>query len=156
MMMTFLVCAVLALGAALAGRLRWRAANKVLRDGLAAARLEPQGEPYDGSGLEALPPPVQRYLRAALQPGRSPVAAVTLSQTGIFNLSATRARWLPFSATQRVVTRRPGFLWEARIALLPGLAVHVHDAYLAGEGFLQAALGGCFTLVREQDGEGLA
>ena len=68
-MMTFLVCAVLTLGAVSAGRLRWRAGRGVLRDGLAAARLEPQGAAYDGSGLEALPPPVQRYLQAALKQG---------------------------------------------------------------------------------------
>jgi hypothetical protein len=155
-MMTFLVCTLLALGAALAGRLRWRAGRSALREELTEARLEPQGEPYDGFRLEGLPPPVQRYLRAALKPGRPLVAAASLRQTGTFNLSATGERWRPFTATQRVVTRRPGFLWEARIAMAPGLAVHVHDAYVAGEGCLQAALGGFYALVRERDAHGLA
>jgi len=39
-----------------------------------------------------------------------------------------------------VVTRRPGFDWDARISLLPGIAVRVHDAYVAGEGLLHAAV----------------
>jgi hypothetical protein len=155
-MMIFLICALLTLAAVLAGRLRWRAGRGALRKELAAARLEPQGEPYDGSALEGLPPPVQRYLRAVLKPGRSLVTAASLRQTGTFNLSATGERWRPFTATQRVVTHRPGFLWEARIAMAPGLAVHVHDAYVAGEGCLQVALGGLYSLVRERDAAGLA
>jgi hypothetical protein len=42
--------------------------------------------------------------------------------------------------------QRPGFVWDARIAMLPGLAVHVHDAYVAGEGILHAALSGLVPL----------
>jgi hypothetical protein len=38
------------------------------------------------------------------------------------------------------VLARPGFDWDARIRLLPGLAFRVHDAYVAGEGILIARL----------------
>lgn len=50
------------------------------------------------------------------------------------------ARWCRFTSDQRVITRRPGFDWDARIALLPGLTVRVHDDYVAGEGLLRAAV----------------
>jgi len=64
----------------------------------------------------------------------------------MFNMSETGDRWKPFLATQRVITRRPGFDWEARIAMLPLVVVRVHDAYIAGEGVLDASLFGLVSL----------
>jgi hypothetical protein len=52
-----------------------------------------------------------------------------------------------------VVTRRPGFVWNGRIAMMPGIAVNVHDAYLAGEGILNPAVLGLFSL-GDQHGNG--
>jgi hypothetical protein len=75
------------------------------------------------------------------------VAAASLEHAGTFNMSENGERWRPFASKQRVVTRRSGFVWDARIALLPGLGVRVQDAYVAGEGILHAALLGLFTLV---------
>lgn len=54
-------------------------------------------------------------------------------------------------STQRVVTQRPGFVWDGRIAMLPGIAVRVHDAYVAGEGILHPALFGLITLADMRD-----
>jgi hypothetical protein len=55
-------------------------------------------------------------------------------------------QWKPFSSTQRVITQRPGFDWEARIAMLPGVPVRVHDAYVVGEGILHASLFGLVSV----------
>jgi hypothetical protein len=41
-----------------------------------------------------------------------------------------------------VITRRPGFDWDARVAIMPGVPVRVHDAYIAGRGTLHAAVFG--------------
>jgi hypothetical protein len=55
---------------------------------------------------------------------------------------------------QRVVTRRPGFLWDARISMLPGVTVRVVDSYIAGRGLLHAAVQGLFSMAALQgDGE---
>ena len=54
-------------------------------------------------------------------------------------------KWKPFSSGQRVIARRPGFVWDARVTIFPGLAVHVLDAYVAGEGSLKAAIVGLFS-----------
>jgi hypothetical protein len=51
------------------------------------------------------------------------------------------------------VTRRPGFVWDARVAILPGIAVHVHDAYIAGVGLLKPSLLGLYALA-DLHGEG--
>jgi hypothetical protein len=96
--------------------------------------------------LEGLPAPVQRYFRTVLTDGQPIISAVTIDIAGTFNMSATGEQWKPFTSRQRVVTRRPGFLWDAKIAMLPGLPVRVVDSYIAGKGLLRAAILGLFTM----------
>lgn len=76
--------------------------------------------------------------------------------TGTINLSATGEQWRPFTSLQRVTTRRPGFLWDARIAMLPVVAVRVVDSYIAGNGLLKASIQGLFTMADMQGGDDLA
>ena len=63
-------------------------------------------------------------------------------------MSETEAKWSPFTSTQLVITQRPGFDWDARIQMAPGLNVFVHDAYVLGEGNLHASLLGFVTLAK--------
>lgn len=113
---------------------------ETLRSQLEAGRRPVQPDRCDPRELTGLPEPVQRYFRAALQPGQRMLAAATLDHAGTFNMSERGERWLEFTSSQRVVLARPGFDWDARIRLLPGLAFRVHDAYVAGEGILHARL----------------
>ena len=69
-----------------------------------------------------------------------------MRHTGTFNTGESEDRWKPFTSDQRVVTQRPGFDWNAQVAMMPGLPVRVHDAYVAGEGVLHASLLGLFTV----------
>lgn len=132
------------------GERRWARAAASLGARLAAERTMPMPATYDPGELEGLPAPVQRFFRAVLTPGQPLVAAARLSHTGDFNLSETGERWKPFTSRQTVVTRRPGFVWDARVRMAPGVRVHVHDAYRAGEGWLHAALAGLLDLARQQ------
>lgn len=164
--MTWLVWTSLALGALLLayagclayGAKRWTDSVQELTRRLDTARVD-AGAPsqptahYDPRELEGLPAPVQRYFRAVLTDGQPMVSAVTLELTGTFNLSATGAQWKPFTSRQHVTTRRPGFLWNADIALMPGFPVRVVDSYIAGEGLLHAAVLGLFTMA-DVRGEG--
>lgn len=128
------------------GRSRWDAGTRRLRERIEAARVPIQPGTFQVGELADLPAPVQRYFRAALTEGQPMVAAVRIEHAGTFNRSATAEQWKPFTSNQRVVTRRPGFDWDARIAMMPGLPVHVHDAYVAGEGVLHAAVLGLVTV----------
>ena len=104
--------------------------------------------------LDDLPAPVQRYFRAVLKEGQPIIRSATIAMAGTFNLSAKGGeQWKPFTATQRVVTQRPGFLWDAQIAMLPGVPVRVVDSYIAGQGLLHAAVLGLFT-VADISGDG--
>jgi hypothetical protein len=81
-----------------------------------------------------------------LKEGVPIISAAIIEISGTFNMSATGEQWKPFKSRQRVSTRRPGFLWDAQISMLPGLTVRVVDSYIAGKGLLHAALLGLFTM----------
>jgi hypothetical protein len=133
------------------GARRWAADTRALTGPLEAGRQPLHPERYDPCELEGLPEPVQRYFRAVLTPGQPMVAAATVEHTGTFNMGTVPTappQWKAFKSRQRVVTRRPGFLWNARMNMAPGLPVQVHDAYIQGQGLLHAALFGLFSVAR--------
>jgi hypothetical protein len=129
------------------GRWKWQGLTQGLLEQLEASRLKPKLTQFDARELDGLPPVVQRYFRAALPEGAPIIAAATVDHTGTFNLGETKDKWKPFTSHQRVVTQRPGFVWDGRITMLPGLSVHVHDAYVAGEGIMKPSILGLFTLM---------
>jgi len=133
------------------GRIRWRAVMKELQAMLETARRPFAVSAGAPSSLDLLPAPVQRYFRAVLKEGQKTVVALNMEQTGMINLSENAERWKPFTASQRVVTHRPGFGWNARIVMLPGMPVFVQDAYVGGEGILRVALCGLITKAHLRD-----
>ena len=135
--------------AILYGAKRWQSDTGELYAKLDAARVPIAPESYDPRELENLPPPVQRYFRTVLKEGQPLIAAVSVEQTGTFNMSETGERWKPFTSTQRIITRRPGFVWDARIRMAPAMTAFVHDAYVAGEGVLTAKLFGFLTVMEQ-------
>lgn len=138
---------ILVAAAILYGGLHWNSSTKDLLARLEAARVSAGPRTYDPRELDPLPAPVQRYFRAALTEGQPLVAAVTVEHAGTFNMSTGGEKWQPFTSRQRVTTQCPGFVWDARIAVAPGLKARVHDAYVEGEGILHATLLGFLTLV---------
>ena len=147
------VATVTVLGAGLMayGSWRWNERSTALLAKLEAARVPHAVVRYDSRELLSLPAPVQRYFRAALTDGQAIITAASIRHAGTFNTSATAEQWKPFTSQQRVITRRPGFGWDARVTMFPGLPlhirVHVHDAYIAGAGFLHGAVLGLVTVV---------
>ncbi len=148
------------------GSRRWTSMSRSMRIRLEAARLPVDTDSYSTRELKGLPAPVVRYFQTVLREGQPVVLAVDLEHTGTFNLSETAENWKSFVSTQRVVVRRPGFHWEARIRMTagfakrfrdayvvvnrPGPAIRVHDAYIAGEGILHASLFGLVSVARQR------
>ncbi len=162
------VVAVAAVGLSALGSKRWAGRMADLARELEATGHDGTVKPlrpndtthYDPRELEGLPAPVQRYFRAVLRDGQPIVSAVTIEMAGTINMSATAEQWKPFTSMQRVVTAsagaRSGFMWDARIAMLPGMKVHVLDAYIAGKGLVQAAMLGLFTVADMSGGGDMA
>lgn len=145
-----------ALGLTALGSARWARATQSLMDRLAAGRVSIPTQRYDVRELVGLPAPVQRYFSAVLTDGQPIVTAATIEMIGRFNMSATGEQWRSFSSRQRVSTGRPGFVWDARIAMLPGVVVRVVDSYVVGQGLLTASIQGLFSVADMQGGGEIA
>jgi hypothetical protein len=136
------VLAMAAVGLTVFGENRWAGRTAALQARLEAGRVDgrPGATPlptrYDTRELEGLPAPVQRYFRAVLKDGQPLITAVNIDIAGRFNLSPTGEQWKPFTSRQRVVTRRPGFLWDARVFMFPGLPALVEGDGLQRRSFL--------------------
>jgi hypothetical protein len=133
------------------GQWRWSSKTSALLEALEATRVGGPPEVFDPAELRSLPEPVVRHLLQVLPAGTPMIRAAEIVHRGTFNLSPTGETWKPFTSRQRVVTRRPGFVWDGRVSVAPGLAVHVHDAYVDGEGILEPAFLGLHTLSRVRD-----
>lgn len=130
------------------GRRSWNNETHSLVASLDAARVPSGDARVDLREVDQLPPaPVQRYFKAALKDGQPVIRAVQLTHVGTFNSSEAAPSWRPFTSQQWVVTKRPGFVWDGRVAMAPGIAVHVHDAYVAGTGILRPTIAGLYTLM---------
>ena len=153
------VVVIAAVGLTAIGSARWTDTTQSLTARLEAGRVSPASPTpvrFNVRELEGLPAPVQRYFGVALTPGQAMVSAATIQMSGTFNMSATGEQWKPFKSLQRVTTRRPGFLWDARISMMPGLTVRVVDSYITGSGLLKASILGLFTMADIQGGGDIA
>lgn len=97
---------------------------------------------------ESLPPAILQYVT---QSGALEVEGrwVQLHQEGEMRLKP-EGPWVPFSARHFAILDRPGFVWEARMDMVPLVPVKVVDSYVDGQGRLEARMGGFYTVAREQ------
>jgi hypothetical protein len=144
---TTIALVVIMVGALLYGIKRWQAGIRKLQAKMQAAQSPLTPNTYHSAELEHLPLPVQRYFRTVLKEGQPLIAAASVAHTGAFNMSEAGEQWQPFTSTQRVITRRPGFVWDARIRLAPAVNIFVLDAYVTGEGILTVKPFGLVTVM---------
>lgn len=147
------------LGLSRYGACRWKARTRVLTRKLDAARTISSAAGsarFDARELVGLPAPVQRYFLAVLKVDQPIITAATLELCGRINLSATAQRWKPFISRQRVVTHRPGFVWDALVFMFPSVTASVVDSYVAGRGLLHAAVLGVFPVANMSGGGEIA
>jgi hypothetical protein len=86
---------------------------------------------------QRLPLPVGRYFERAIPEDQKRIARARVFQEGTFLVRPPRL-WRPFRAVETFTARPPGFLWEARIRMLPGVHVLVRDAFHEGAGSMRA------------------
>jgi hypothetical protein len=151
-----LVVGVLALayGGLLAlGAWRWSQGTAALVARLQATSANRDVLRYDSAEVAGLPTPVRRYFELALTDGQAIVRTADLQIAGRFNMSLDAPQWKRFASVQHVTTHRPGFVWNARIAMFPGVPVRVTDSYVGGSGLLHPTVLGLFSVGTLQ-GEG--
>lgn len=128
------------------GAWRWQQQTREMRAQLNGAQRAIHPATFSMKELDGVPPPVARYFRRILRDGQPIITAASINHTGTFSMSETEDTWAPFTSTQRVVTNRPGFDWDARIQMAPGLKVYVHDSYIDGVGILRASVMGLYNV----------
>ncbi len=125
------------------GRQSWRRATEAklqaLEQGLPAMEHR-----FRAEDLAGLPEPVRRYLAYAIPEGHLLPSLAVLRQRGEMLLPGG---WRKFSAQSHVRRNPPGFVWEARVTLLPLLRAWVRDGYVAGQGSMEGALAGLLPLI---------
>lgn len=127
---------------------RWRSASADARSRLRSGGSSARGV-FSHAELTGLPAPVLRYFRRVLYDGQRVIRAADLAQTGTFFVPMGGGRWCPFSATQRFVVQPAGFVWDARIHMMPLIPVHVRDGYRDGSGSMLASMGGAYALTNQ-------
>jgi hypothetical protein len=148
-------CAAVAAIAVWIAQSRWDAATRELQARLAAQAAG--APPYGEAQLHALPAPVQRWLRRTLTDGQRAIVRARVHWAGEFNLGAPGAdRWVPFTAVQDFVPGAPGFVWDARMRMAPGVTVRVRDALVDGGGQMRGAILGLLPVVDKAGTEALA
>lgn len=150
---------VLAVGAVMLwrhGQTQWSILTDSLHARLDAAREPPRMSRAVRADYAQLPPVVRRYFEAVLPDGAPIVTSAFVEHSGTFDTGESAANWAPFRSRQRVIMHRPGFVWDGRITMAPLIAVHVHDAYIAGEGILHPAILGLFSLADLRGGGEIA
>jgi hypothetical protein len=130
------------------GRATARAAGRITGRSSASNALELPAT-FSPEELDGLPAPAVRYFTFALTPGQPLVRSARVRWEGEFR-SRADAAWAPFTAAQQFGVRPPGFVWDARIAMGPLIAVRVRDSYLAGEGRMYGAVAALVPVVDQR------
>lgn len=124
---------------------RWTADTDAMTAALMASVPRTRTAVSFGS-LDGLPAPVQRYLRLALPEGRPRAGSVRLEQRGRLRTGVESPQWLDFTATETMAPDVRGFVWDARLRLMPLVDASIRDSYVGGVGDGRIALFSAFTM----------
>jgi len=137
--------------AAVAGSLAWRRASARRMAMLTDEAHRDRGASvptFSRVEIAGLPASVARYLAFALPEGQRRIRLARVRWTGAMRLRPNAA-WSPFTADQLFTTAPPGFVWDARVRMMPLVPVRVRDSYVAGQGRMLGRLGAVVSVVNE-------
>jgi hypothetical protein len=135
---------------------RWRHVSEGVLAALRSREAAPT-TPYSESELAGLPPPVVRYFRRTLRDGQRIITHARITWEGEFNMGRPGSdNWRPFTAVQEFVPAAPGFVWNACIAMMPGLPVFIRDSFVDHRGSMRGAVLGLVPVVNVEGTRTLA
>ena len=130
----------------------WRNATGDMQRRLYLTAATQQPARYRVTELAGLPAPVARYFHTVLSDGQPIIKRARITWKGEFNMGKPGAdKWAAFTAEQDFVPAAPGFVWDARIAMAPGIRVFVRDAFVGGAGSTRGKVMGLLTVVDSHD-----
>jgi hypothetical protein len=120
------------------GSTNWNKKTSKLLEELQPPKALGEARTVNFKDLKGLPAPVAKYFRSVLKDGQPFVRSSRIEHAGRFNISGKENGWSSFKSTQHYSLNPPGFIWDANITMAPLINVWVRDAYVAGEGSIQA------------------
>lgn len=142
-------------GAGLLGTRGWqRSTARMTASVLQASRATPPAV-YAPEAMAGLPAPVRRYFAFALTPGQPLVRSARIEHAGEFR-TGLEADWSEFRSVQHFSADPPGFVWDARIDMVPLVGVRVRDGYLGGRASMLGRVAALIPVVDQRGGPELA
>ena len=142
-------------GAAVLGARAWDQATARMVARVAAAGRGAHPRTFRAGMLAGVPAPVARYFEFALSPSQSLVRTARVEHSGEFRASLDAA-WSPFRSVQHFSADPPGFVWDARIDMVPVVDVRVRDSYVGGEAGMLGKVAALVPVVDQQRSPELA
>jgi uncharacterized protein DUF6544 len=130
----------------LIGLWAWQGGSAARVRSLSAVAEQRAGGIVERTQSATVPAPVARFLSSALTEGQPLVATARVEQVGEFRVGDA---WYPFRASQRFTVEPAGFVWDARIAMMPGVPVFVRDSYVGGSGSMRGEVLGIYPMVNQ-------
>src|SRR6056297_864842 len=137
------ICLIAAIS--IIGQFRFNSAVKREKEILLAEPKEIPDMDFEDE-MSKLPYPVAKWLLSSGFDGQNYVGAVKLKQKGELR-TAIGKPWLPMEANQLFVTAQPGFVWDAKIRMAPGIYLNGMDKYSDGKGSMLIKLMSIANLV---------
>jgi hypothetical protein len=82
---------------------------------------------------DTLPEPVRRYLQFAISPDTPAIRTARMTHDGSMRLTPND-RWLPVEGEEYFSIATPGFVWIAKLWMMPGIWVNARDRLLGNRG----------------------
>jgi len=114
------------------------------------SEVENKGEIIQNSDLEGLPSSVQKWLKSSQVVGKEKIRTVRLKQEASMRLKED-GNWMPVEAEQYFRTDEPGFIWKAKVKMVPLLYFTGRDKYIEGRGNMLIKL---LSLIKVADSSG--
>lgn len=127
--------------------LRWRSVTSAFVARLGEGAPAPPPGVFSAASIDTLPAPVRRYLLAVLREGQPIARRCRMTQRGEFLVRPEKKTWGPFTAVEYFTANPPGFVWDARIRMAPGVPVRVRDGFVRGAGHMRGSVMGLVPVI---------
>ena len=151
--LTLAVLSLVGMGFGLAiwfGSVHWNGKTSQLVEELIQTPPRGNAKKVSFDDIEQLPAPVAKYFQLVLEEGQPLIRTAYIVQTGEFRSGTSDNGWGPFEASQCFSALSPGFVWDASISMAPLMKVRVRDAYIGGQGSMQAKIFALVSVVNER------
>lgn len=106
-----------------------------------------------GGDPQKVPGPVSRYFSRTFRSKIQIIRRVEMEQEGTLRTDTASPTWMPFNAKHLVYPAVTGFVWDARIAVVPLVHLNVRDELISGRGSGRIILQSAFPVAESSNTE---